>query len=51
MIIGVMVADPAVRWAALAAMGTSAARLALSARLLRPVLAEGTGLRRSGRPR
>ena len=39
MIIGVLAADPAARWAVAAAITASAARLALSARLLRPVLA------------
>jgi len=41
MIIGVLAADPAARWAAAAAMTASAARLGLSVRLLRPVLANG----------
>ena len=41
MIIGVLAADPAARWAAAAAMTASAARLGLSVRLLRPVLASG----------
>ena len=40
MIIGVLAADPAARWAAVA-MTASAARLVLSVRLLRPVLAWG----------
>ena len=39
MIIGVLAADPAARWAAAAAMTASAARLGLSARLLWPALA------------
>ena len=39
MIIGVLAADPAARWAVAAAMTASAARLVLSARLLRPALA------------
>jgi hypothetical protein len=39
MIIGVLAADPAARWAVAAAMTASAARLGLSARLLRPALA------------
>jgi hypothetical protein len=39
MILGVLAADPAARWAVAAAMIASAARLGLSARLLRPVLA------------
>jgi hypothetical protein len=39
MIIGVLAADPAARWAVAAAMIASAARLGLSARLLRPALA------------
>jgi hypothetical protein len=39
MIIGVLAADPAARWAVAVAMIASAARLGLSARLLRPVLA------------
>jgi hypothetical protein len=41
MIIGVLAADPAARWAVAVAMIASAARLGLSARLLRPVLAGG----------
>jgi hypothetical protein len=41
MIIGVLAADPAARWAAAVAMTASAARLVLSVRLLRPVLAGG----------
>ena len=41
MIIGVLAADPAARWVAAAAMTASAARLGLSVRLLRPVLASG----------
>jgi len=41
MIIGVLAADPAARWAVAVAMVASAARLGLSARLLRPVLAGG----------
>lgn len=41
MIIGVLAADPADRWAAAVAMTASAARLVLSVRLLRPVLAGG----------
>jgi len=41
MIIGVLAADPAARWAAAVAMTASAARLVLSVRLLRPVLAWG----------
>ena len=43
MIIGVLAADPAARWAVAVAMTASAARLGLSVRLLRPVLA-GNGL-------
>ena len=39
MIIGVLAADPAARWAVAAAMTASAARLGLSARLLWPALA------------
>ena len=39
MIIGVLAADPAAKWAVAAAMTASAARLGLSARLLRPALA------------
>ena len=39
MILGVLAADPAARWAVAAAMTASAARLGLSARLLRPALA------------
>ena len=39
MIIGVLAADPAARWAVAAAITASAARLGLSARMLRPVLA------------
>ena len=42
MIIGVLTADPAARWAVAVAVIASAARLGLSARLLRPVLA-GSG--------
>jgi len=42
MIIGVLAADPAARWAVAVAITASAARLSLSARLLRPVLA-GSG--------
>jgi hypothetical protein len=42
MIIGVLAADPAARWAVAVAVTASAARLGLSARLLRPVLA-GSG--------
>jgi hypothetical protein len=38
MIIGVLAADPAARWAVAVAITASAARLSLSARLLRPVL-------------
>jgi len=38
MIIAVLVADPAITWAAVIAMTASTARIALSARLLRPVL-------------
>jgi hypothetical protein len=41
MIIGVLAADPAARWAVAVAVTASAARLGLSARLLRPVLANG----------
>ena len=41
MIIGVLAANPAARWAVAVAMIASAARLGLSARLLRPVLAAG----------
>ena len=43
MIIGVLAADPAARWAVAVAMTASAARLALNVRLVRPVLA-GNGL-------
>jgi hypothetical protein len=39
MIIGVLAADPAARWAVAAAITASAARLALNMRLVRPVLA------------
>ena len=39
MITGVLAADPAVRWAAAVAMTASVARLVLSVRLLRPILA------------
>ena len=39
MIIGVIIADPVITWAALLAVTASTARLGLSARLLRPVLA------------
>ena len=42
MIIGVLAADPAARWAVAVAVVASVARLGLSARLLRPVLA-GSG--------
>ena len=41
MIIGVLAADPAARWAVAVAVAASAARLGLSVRLLRPVLANG----------
>jgi hypothetical protein len=41
MIIGVLAADPAARWAVAVAVTASAVRLGLSARLLRPVLANG----------
>jgi len=41
MIIGVLAADPAARWAVAVAVTASAARLGLSARLLRPVVANG----------
>ena len=41
MIIGVLAADPAARWAVAVAMAASAVRLGLSVRLLRPVLANG----------
>jgi hypothetical protein len=41
MIIGVLAADPAARWAAAVAMTASVARLVLSVRLLRPILAWG----------
>jgi hypothetical protein len=41
MITGVLMADPAVRWAAAVAMTASGARLVLSVRLLRPILAWG----------
>ena len=41
MIIGVLAADPAARWAVAVAAAASAARLGLSVRLLRPVLASG----------
>jgi hypothetical protein len=41
MIVGVLAADPAATWALAVAMTASAARLGLSARLLRPVLASG----------
>ena len=41
MIVGVLAADPAVRWVAAVAMTASATRLVLSVRLLRPVLAWG----------
>ena len=40
MIIGVLAADPAARWAVAVAVTASAARLGLSARLLGPVLAQ-----------
>ena len=40
MIIGVLAADPAARWAVAVAVTASAARLGFSARLLRPVLAQ-----------
>jgi hypothetical protein len=43
MIIGVLAADPAARWAVAVAITASVARLALNVRLVRPVLA-GTGL-------
>jgi hypothetical protein len=39
MIIGVLAADPAARWAVAVAMAASGVRLGLSVRLLRPVLA------------
>ena len=39
MIIGVLAADPAARWAVAVAITASAARLALNVRLVRPVLA------------
>jgi len=42
MIIGVLAADPAARWAVAVAVTASVGRLGLSARLLRPVLA-GSG--------
>jgi hypothetical protein len=45
MIIGVLAADPAARWAVAVAMTASAARLALNVRLVRPVLA-GNGFTR-----
>jgi hypothetical protein len=48
MIIGVLAADPAARWAVAVAVTASAARLALNMRLMRPVLA-GNGLRDRGR--
>ena len=41
MIIGVLAADPAARWAVAVAVAASAARLGFSVRLLRPVLANG----------
>jgi hypothetical protein len=41
MIIGVLAADPAARWAVAVAVAASATRLGLSVRLLRPVLANG----------
>ena len=41
MIIGVLAADPAARWAVAVAMAASAIRLGLTVRLLRPVLANG----------
>jgi hypothetical protein len=41
MIIGVLATDPAARWVAAVAMAASAARLVLSVRLLRPILAWG----------
>lgn len=41
MIVGVLAADPAVRWVAAVAVTASVARLVLSVRLLRPVLAWG----------
>ena len=41
MIIGVLAADPAARWAVAVAVAASAARLGLSARLLQPVMANG----------
>ena len=41
MIVGVLAADPAARWAVAVAITASAARLALNVRLLRPVLANG----------
>ena len=41
MIIGVLAADPAARWAVAVAMAASAVRLGLSVRLLRSVLANG----------
>jgi len=41
MIIGVLAADPAARWAVAVAVAASAVRLGLSVRLLRPVLANG----------
>ena len=44
MIIGVLAADPAARWAVAVAVTASAARLALNMHLMRPVLA-GNGLR------
>jgi len=47
MIIGVLAADPAARWAVAVAITASAARLALNVRLVRPVLA-GNGLHESG---
>jgi len=43
MIIGVLAADPAARWAVVVAMTASAARLVFNMRLVRPVLA-GSGL-------
>jgi hypothetical protein len=41
MIIGVLAADPAARWAVAVAVAASAVRLGLTVRLLRPVLANG----------
>ena len=41
MIIGVLAADPAAKWAVAVAMAASAVRLGLTVRLLRPVLANG----------